>query len=239
MTVLGPAAPPVQPRVTGAPGLPSWRRPLAVVAHPDDESFGLGAVLSGFVTEKATPSVLCLTRGEASTLHGVEGDLHSIRAAELTAAATLLGLARVDLRDHPDGDLATTSPLTLANAVVDTARATRSDGFLVFDVTGVTGHPDHTAATQAALAAADVLDLPVLAWTLPQEIAVTLNTELGTSFLGRPAERIDLHVRVDRRRQILAVHAHPSQAVPGSALWRRLELLGDTEHLRWLRHPDR
>ena len=32
----------------------------------------------------------------------------------------------------------------------------------------------------------------------------------------------------------LSVTCHPSQAVPGSALWRRLELLGDREHLRWL-----
>ena len=27
-------------------------------------------------------------------------------------------------------------------------------------------------------------------------------------------------------------HLHVSQAVPGSVLWRRLELLGDREHLR-------
>lgn len=28
--------------------LPAWRSVLAVVAHPDDESFGLGAILSAF-----------------------------------------------------------------------------------------------------------------------------------------------------------------------------------------------
>jgi hypothetical protein len=26
--------------------------------------------------------------------------------------------------------------------------------------------------------------------------------------------------------------------VPGSVLWRRLELLGDREHLRWLHDPE-
>lgn len=36
---------------------------------------------------------------------------------------------------------------------------------------------------------------------------------------------------------VTAVIAHPSQAVPGSALWRRLERQGDTEHLTWLRGP--
>ncbi len=56
-------------------GLPHWERVLVVVAHPDDESFGLGAVLSSFVDAGADVSVLCFTQGEASTLHGVEGDL--------------------------------------------------------------------------------------------------------------------------------------------------------------------
>ena len=30
------------------------------------------------------------------------------------------------------------------------------------------------------------------------------------------------------------MHEHASQAVPGSPLWRRLELLGSTENLVWL-----
>ena len=34
------------------------------------------------------------------------------------------------------------------------------------------------------------------------------------------------------------VVACPSQVVPGSVLWRRLDLLGDIEYLRWLRRPN-
>ena len=49
---------------------PPWRSVLAVVAHPDDESFGLGAVLAGFVDAGAAVAVLCFTHGESSTLHG-------------------------------------------------------------------------------------------------------------------------------------------------------------------------
>jgi hypothetical protein len=53
--------------------LPRWDRVLAVVAHPDDESFGLGAVLAAVVGEGAEVGVLCLTHGEASTLTGSTG----------------------------------------------------------------------------------------------------------------------------------------------------------------------
>ena len=139
---------------------------LAVVAHPDDESFGLGAVLAAFVHTGARAAVLCLTRGEASTVHGVEGDLHRLRARELATAAATLGVATSTLLGYPDGALSGVCRSRLVGDVGDAVRDTGTDGLLVFDPSGVTGHPDHAAATAAALAAADVLDLPVLGWTL-------------------------------------------------------------------------
>lgn len=215
--------------------LPGWASVLAVVAHPDDESFGLGALLAGFATAGARTAVLCLTHGEASTLHGIEGDLRTIRAAELDHAAALLGVTDVELLDYPDAGLSTT-PLDLL--VADVHRSLlriRPEGLLVFDPNGITTHPDHQRATLAALTVAQRAgSLPVLGWTLPELIATRLRDELGAPFIGQPRERIDLVVTVDRGRQLAAVRAHPSQAVPTSALWRRLELLGDREYLRQL-----
>lgn len=223
---------------SNGPGLPNWRSALAVVAHPDDESFGLGALLAAFCAADIEVNLLCFTHGEASTLHGVHGDLRRIRAAELVNAARLLGLGSVELRDHPDGSL-TDVPLSALSADVEkVARAHAADGLLVFDTTGITGHPDHRWATRAATAAGGLLNIPVLAWTLPATVADLLNAELGTAFRGQPSERIDLAVTVDRSLQRQAVQAHPSQALPAAPLWRRLDLLGNTEHLRWL-HPAR
>jgi LmbE family N-acetylglucosaminyl deacetylase len=48
--------------------LPAWRSVLAVVAHPEDESFGLGAIVDVFTRSGSGVEVLCLTHGEASTL---------------------------------------------------------------------------------------------------------------------------------------------------------------------------
>lgn len=50
-------------------------------------------------------SVLCFTHGEASTLGDSGSALREIREAELMAAATELGVAYVEARDHSDGAL--------------------------------------------------------------------------------------------------------------------------------------
>ncbi|MEQ1703060.1 MAG: PIG-L family deacetylase, partial [Ilumatobacteraceae bacterium] len=42
----------------------SARRVLAICAHPDDESFGLGAIISTLHDHGATVELACLTRGE-------------------------------------------------------------------------------------------------------------------------------------------------------------------------------
>ena len=75
----------------GSAVLPAWTSVLAVVAHPDDESFGLGAILDAFTSTASSVSVLCLTHGEASTLHDVPGDLAAVRDKEFAAAARILG----------------------------------------------------------------------------------------------------------------------------------------------------
>lgn len=213
--------------------LPSWRRVLVVVAHPDDESFGLGAIIDGFVRAGAAVDVLCLTRGEASTLGDREG-LADLRRAELEAAGAALGVNTSALLDHPDGGL--TALVEDLAAVVDAHLEERPpDGVLVFDVVGVTGHPVHAAATSAAMRAAGPRALPVLGWALPASVAEAMNTELGTAMSGYPEGDLDARVVVDRAAQKVAIAAHASQAVPGSPLWRRLDLLGDVEWLRWQR----
>lgn len=217
--------------------LPQWRAVTVVIAHPDDESFGLGAVIDAFVRSGSTVSVLCFTQGEASTLGADADDLASVRALELADAARALGVVDVDLLDFADGGLDQVDASALVARIVMHCDEHRPDGLLVFDPSGITGHPDHQAATAAALDAARQLDAPVLAWSLPADVADELSKESGVRFFGREDAELDLRITVSRERQREAVSCHPSQAVPGSALWRRLELQGDTEHLMWLIRP--
>jgi LmbE family N-acetylglucosaminyl deacetylase len=226
------AAPPAD----SSRALPAWSSVLAVVAHPDDESFGLGAVLDAFDRAGASTAVLCLSHGEASTVHGISGDLSELRGKEFAAAANTLGVNVIILRDYPDGALDQVCDDRLVREVTDAAAATHADGLLIFDPSGVTGHRDHISASAAAEFAAAGMNLPVLGWTLPDSVAGALNQELGTTFFGHPPGAIDIQLPVSRARQLAASAAHVSQAIPSSVLWRRLELLGGTEHLRWLHH---
>jgi len=135
-----------------------------------------------------------------------------------SAAAALLGIRTVVIGDEPDGSLGVQDSDRLVKQVIDVARDNDADGLLVFDSNGVTGHPDHRAATSAAVAAAAELDLPVLAWVLPVVVTTALRTEHDVDFHGRTPAEIDLTVHVNRDRQLRAVAAHPSQAVPGSVM---------------------
>lgn len=221
-------------------GLPPITAVLAVCAHPDDESFGLGAVLAALAERGTRIRVLCLTHGEASTLGPAAGQpLAQVRAAELQAAANVLGIDHVQLLAYPDGHLEDVPVAELAD-VVDGAVADAA-ALIVFDEGGVSGHLDHRRATAAAVTAADRHRLPVLAWALREAVATQLNSELGTSFVGRPDRELDIGIEVDRTRQQAAIACHLSQSRENPVLRRRLDLLGAHEHLRWLRRgrPDR
>jgi N-acetylglucosamine malate deacetylase 2 len=214
------------------------RSALTVVAHPDDESFGLGAVLASLAHSGTEVSVVCFTHGEASTL-GIDdiGDalLHEVRSAELADAAAALGVRDVLLLDYPDGRLSQIGLEELVDAVITAVRQHDADALVVFDEGGVTGHPDHQRATEAALVAADRLNLPVLGWAVADRVATQLNQELGTGFVGRSPAEIDRYITVDRSPQLAGIACHRSQSATNPVLWRRLELTGQREPLRLLR----
>lgn len=231
---------PTGPRQPGY-GLPHCQSVLAVCAHPDDESFGLGAVLARFEEIGSSVSVLCLTHGEASTLGDIpKSRLGAIRQGELADAARALDLHSVRLLGYPDGALGDQPEAQLAADVLQMATEVGADLLLVFDEGGITGHPDHVAATTAALEAASQLGAPVLAWALEQRVADALNSAFATTaYKGRRGGDIDLQVELDREKQMRAISCHKSQAADNAALERRLAEQGTTEVLRWLRRGAR
>ncbi len=213
---------------------PDYGHVTAVCAHPDDESFGLGAIVAGLTDAGTHLELVCFTAGERSTL-GAGPDLAARRTRELDCAARELGIERVTLLEHPDSALATVPVAQLATEVTDVARAT--DALLTFDRGGITGHPDHEHATEAAVTAARRLGVPVWGWAIPDHVAAALRDEFDIPFVGRDADEVDLTVAVDRSRQQQAIDCHGSQLADNLVPSRRIELTGPTEALRLLHDP--
>jgi N-acetylglucosamine malate deacetylase 2 len=218
----------------GSAGVPRYRDVTIVCAHPDDESFGLGALVTAFGDAGARLRLVCLTAGETSTL-GAGPDLATRRAAELGCAARVLGIDRVILLDHPDGDLPSVPLQVLAAEIV--AASSGAEALLTFDHGGITGHPDHDHATQAVVIVARQLGIPGWAWAIPEAVAAALRSEFGVPFVGRSEDELDLVVRVDRSRQQDAVACHGSQLLDNPVPRRRMELQGGTEVLRLVHDP--
>jgi LmbE family N-acetylglucosaminyl deacetylase len=140
------------------------RRLMAVLAHPDDESLGLGGMLARVASEGVGTYVLTATRGERGRFgdgepHPGPEALGRIREAELRAAARELGVTEVSLLDYLDGDLDRADPVEAVGRIVGHLRRVRPQVVVTFDPFGGYGHPDHVAISQftaaAVVAAAD------------------------------------------------------------------------------------
>jgi N-acetylglucosamine malate deacetylase 2 len=224
-----------EPRTATTPSqVPSYGHLAVVCAHPDDETFGLGALITAFVAAGTRVDLVCLTCGESSTL-GAAADLADRRSRELACAAQVLGVETVTIHHHPDGALSSVPLATLVTDIL--AVASDAGALLTFDHGGITGHPDHQHATDAAVMAGARLGVPVLGWAIPEPVAATLRQEHGAPFVGRSATDIDLEVTVDRTRQLDAMTCHGSQLADNPVPQRRIALQGDREHLRALHHP--
>ena len=138
---------------------------LAVLAHPDDETFGLGGTLALYAQKGFDVYYVCATRGEVGSadeefMKGYK-DTAEMRTAELMRAAKILGLKEVfflGYRDsgmpgsadnkHPDAQVA--HPIDeVAGRVVKYIRELKPEVVLTFDPIGGYKHPDHIHIQQA------------------------------------------------------------------------------------------
>ena len=141
---------------------------MAVLAHPDDESLGVGGTLAKYASEGVDVFLLTATRGDGGQYRGHRaGDpqhpgpqvLATIRETELRAAASALGVREVSLLDYRDRHLDQANPCHVVADIAGHLRRVRPDVVVTFGPDGAYGHPDHIAicqfTTAAVVAAAD------------------------------------------------------------------------------------
>lgn len=153
---------------------------LAVLAHPDDETFGMGGTLAMYARKGVKVYLVCATRGEVGEmdermLKGFQSPAER-REAELRCAAEKLGLTDVFFLNYRDsgmpGSPDNRHPQALAAAPIDEVaervtcfiRMLRPQVVITFDPIGGYRHPDHiaihNATVKAFAAAADAQQYP-------------------------------------------------------------------------------
>jgi LmbE family N-acetylglucosaminyl deacetylase len=147
----------------------SGKRILAVLAHPDDESFGMGGTLAYYAANGANVYYVCATKGEAGEvppeyMNGY-GSIAELRETELRCAAEWLGLAGVYFlgyrdsgmmgsRDNGHNNALAAQPVDeVAAKVTHYIRKLRPQVVLTFDPVGGYHHPDHIAIQKATVRA--------------------------------------------------------------------------------------
>jgi len=142
---------------------------LAVLAHPDDETFGTGGTLALYAERGVEVHLVCATRGEAGDMDAdcLDGfdSVGERRVYELRCAAGILGLSGVHFLNYRDSGMPGSEdnqhPAALINAPLDEVaghivhyiRVLKPQVVITFDPIGGYKHPDHIAIHQATVRA--------------------------------------------------------------------------------------
>jgi LmbE family N-acetylglucosaminyl deacetylase len=149
---------------------------MAVLAHPDDETFGTGGTLALYARQGVEVHLVCATRGEVGDVEPAllekHGSVGVLREKELRCAAGLLGLAGVHFLDYRDsgmpGSPDNSHPKALVSAPLDEVagrvarliRQIKPQVVITFDPIGGYRHPDHIHIQQATVKAFDAAGDP-------------------------------------------------------------------------------
>ena len=159
------------PAVLPPLSLEPLRRLVVVAAHPDDETLGCGGLLQRAATLDVPITVIVLSDGESShpdSTTQTPAQLAARRRVEVTDAVSRLApAASVHLIGLPDGDLAGQGPA--ATAAIAECVTAPGPGSWLLSPWRYDGHPDHTAAGDAAQAVAlstgaRLIEYPIWAW---------------------------------------------------------------------------
>ena len=145
------------------------KRILVVLAHPDDETFGMGGTLALYARQGALIDLICATRGEVGEVdQEYLAGFNSIgerRENELRCAAGLLGIHDVHFLGYRDSGMPGSednhNPQALVQAPIDRVAGEirqfmwefQPQVVLTFDPIGGYRHPDHIAIQQATVQA--------------------------------------------------------------------------------------
>jgi LmbE family N-acetylglucosaminyl deacetylase len=130
---------------------------LAVLAHPDDETFRPGGTLALLSQTGVSVHLLTATHGESGScgdppLCNLE-DLAVMREQELRCACAALGISPPRLLGYPDGKLQQVQPEALITSILIAIEEFNPEVILSFGPDGLSGHLDHIAIGECTVEA--------------------------------------------------------------------------------------
>lgn len=175
------------------------RRLLICYAHPDDESFGLGAAIPKWTDDGVDVYLVCATNGDVGTvpedLRGKYDSIAELRLSELACARQYLPLKDVFMLGFRDSGMpgSETSqhpeclhyqwqhqPAQVTAAVADVMRNVKPQVVVTFNRYGGYGHPDHVAIQRATVSAFEQLQTPSEKGYRPQKLYYAAFPKLTT-----------------------------------------------------------
>jgi LmbE family N-acetylglucosaminyl deacetylase len=131
---------------------------LAVFAHPDGESMGMGDTLAKYAAQGVETYLICASRGERGWCGPEEENpglqaLGQLREKELRVAVKELGMHGLYFLDYIDGDVDQADHNEAIGKIVSHIRNIQPQVVVTFPPDGNYGHPDHIAVGQFTSAA--------------------------------------------------------------------------------------
>jgi LmbE family N-acetylglucosaminyl deacetylase len=184
---------------------------MVIVAHPDDAEFTVAGTVAKWAKAGCRVTYVVCTDGNAGSLDPdvTREQLAEIRRAEQRAACATLGVSEVVFLGYDDDQLEPT--LDLRRKLVRAIRQYKPEVVVTGDPTRLfvngdyINHPDHRAASQAALdAAAPASEMPLL-W--PEVGAPHRVRQLYVHGNDQANEWVDVTETVDQKIEALKQHA--------------------------------
>jgi len=116
---------------------------MAVLAHPDDESFPIGGTLAKAAASGVEVTLVTATSGGLGIRDCSEQEAIRRREIELRAACAALGIADLVLFGYPDGHLAEQDSEAATERLSRLLFDRQPHVLITFGPDGLSGHPDH------------------------------------------------------------------------------------------------
>lgn len=131
---------------------------LGVWAHPDDESFMVGGILSMAAANGQQVICVTATKGEAGVRDESKwpaATLAETRTHELEKALEILGIKEHRWLGYLDGKCADVDEAEAVDHILQLIEQYKPDTIITFPPDGMTGHPDHQAVSRWARTAVE------------------------------------------------------------------------------------